>query len=125
LTLDLPEFSTQPILWHESLDPMIVNVDSGRLYVVGTAPTEREFDLYGKPRPPYVGFIWEGSAWKRIPFDGIPQAIYTTNMLIESVPDAGTNMLTEVRKESAEVNGKATYRKPLKRIDPTYRSNSD
>src|SRR5271156_2486460 len=29
LTIALPEFSSQPMVWHESLDPMVVNIDGG------------------------------------------------------------------------------------------------
>jgi hypothetical protein len=123
LTINLPEFSAQEIVWHESLDPMIVNLHNGRLYVVGWPPTNLEFRLYGKPRPPYVGFLFENNQWKRIPFEEIPEAIYDTNMLIESIPPSGTTLLTLEKKESRDVNGKPTYQEDQKRIDPTYKSN--
>ena len=123
LTINLSEFSVQPIVWHESLNPRVLNIDKGRLYVVGVAPTGREFDLYDKPRPPYIGFVLENGVWKRIPFAEIPVAIYDTNMLIERIPPTGTKFLTLARKESSEVNGNQDYRKPQKRIDPTYKSN--
>src|SRR5579864_2311971 len=86
LTINLPEFSARPIVWHESLSPLIVNIDGGRLYVVGFPPSEVELKHYGSPRPPYVGFVWENGAWKQIPFEKIPERIYTTNMLIDGFP---------------------------------------
>jgi hypothetical protein len=33
-------------------------VDNRSLYVVGWPPTGREFRLYNKPRPPYIGFMF-------------------------------------------------------------------
>jgi len=123
LTIKLPEFSAQDIVWHENLNPRIVNTHNGRLYVVGWPPTGREFELYGKQRPPYFGFVWENNQWKRIPFADIPEAIYDTNMLIESIPPAGTKLLTLGEKGSREINGDLTYKKHQRRIDPTYKSN--
>lgn len=120
LTINLPQVSTKPLIWHENLHPMIVNVHEGRLYVVGIPPTVREVGLYGNPSPPYLGFVWESDAWKRIPFAQIPDAIYTTNMLIENFPTKGTTFLTLVKKESYEVNGDPSYPKYLRRIDPTF-----
>jgi hypothetical protein len=124
LTLNQPEFRSEPIVWHESLDPMIVNVDGGRLYIVGTPPTEREYRLYGNPEPPYIGFVWDNSQWKKIPFKDIPIAIYDTNMLIESVPPIGTSMLTLEKKDSVTVNGRPEYHaaESLRRINPAYKS---
>jgi hypothetical protein len=123
LTINLPEFSTQEIVWHANLNPRVVDIHAGRLYVVGWPPTGREFRLYNKPRPPYIGFMFENGQWIRIPLEAIPEAIYDTNMLIESIPSSGTTFLTLVNKESREVNGNPTYKKHQKRIDPSYKSN--
>lgn len=120
LTINLLEFSTKPMVWHENLHPMILNIHEGRLYVVGTPPTVREARLYGNPAPPYVGFMWERDSWKRIPFEQIPEAIYPTNMLIENFPPKDTTLLTLVKKGSVEVNGDPRYPKDLKRIDPKF-----
>lgn len=35
LTINLPEFSVQPIIWHENLNPRVLNIHNGKLYVVG------------------------------------------------------------------------------------------
>jgi hypothetical protein len=117
LTINLPEFSAQPIVWHENLSPLVVNIDEGRLYVVGFPPTGVEGRKYGCSRPPYVGFVWEKRIWNRLPFDKIPERIYTTNMLIESFPPKGTNILTLEKKNSNEVNGDVRLNY-LKRINP-------
>jgi hypothetical protein len=118
LTINLPEFNAQPIVWHENLSPLLVNIDEGRLYVVGDPPTRLEMRHYGCPRPPYVGFVWENGTWIRIPFDKIPERIYTTNMLIENFPPEGTNILTLEKKNSREVNGAGTLPSYLKRLNP-------
>jgi hypothetical protein len=120
LTINLPEFSNKEILWHESLDPMVVNVHQGRLYVVGFPPHTLEFRAYGATNPPYFGFVWESGKWKRIAFSEIPEAIYDTNMLIESIPGAKTDFLTLGKKNSLDENGAPTKPAPLHRIDPKF-----
>jgi hypothetical protein len=107
LTINLPEFSQRPIVWHENLVPFVVNIDEGRLYVVGNPPTPFETRHYGCQSPPYLGFVWENERWNRIPFDKIPKEIYSTNMLIEGLPPQGTSLLTLEKKNSAELNGSA------------------
>jgi hypothetical protein len=107
LTISIPEISAQPIVWHESLSPLVVNIDDGKLYVVGYPPTIIEENKYGKPSPDYVAFVWEHGIWNRIPFDDIPKKIYNTNMLIEGFPKKGTTVLTLEQKEGPEMNGKA------------------
>ena len=120
LTINLPEFSDKEIVWHESLDPMVVNIHQGRLYVVGFPPHTVEFRAYGATNPPYFGFIWDNGAWKRIAFSEIPEALYDTNMLIESVPGTKTDLLTLARKNSPEENGAMTKPAQLHRIDPKF-----
>ncbi|MGB9110787.1 MAG: hypothetical protein WCC39_19025, partial [Telluria sp.] len=83
VTVNLPEIDSKEIVWHESLDPMVINVYEGKLYIVGSPPTSVEFRKYGAVNPPYVGFVWNSGAWQRIPFSSIPKAIYDGNMLIE------------------------------------------
>lgn len=123
LTINLPEFSTQEIVWHEKLSPRVVNIYKRRLYIVGFPPTGYEFDLYGKPQPPYIGFVFENGQWKRIPFEAIPEEIYDSNMLLGAFPPDGITFLTLAQKESREINGRPTIGKHHKRIDPAYRSN--
>lgn len=118
LTINLPEFSAQPIVWHEHLSPLVVNIDGGKLYVVGYTPTVVEFKQYGNPRPFYVGFVWKGGVWSRISFDRIPARIYVTNMLIDGFPPRGTAFLTLEKKNGSDMNGRATAPPSLKRIDP-------
>jgi hypothetical protein len=125
LSMNLPEFSREEIVWHEKLIPIVVNIHSGRLYVVGFPPTGYEFDLYGKQRPPYLGFVYEGESrsWKRIPFADIPEGIYNTNMLLDGIPPPDIKVLTLKTKESKEMNGNPAIVEYMKRIDPTYKTN--
>ena len=125
LTFSLPEFSKTQILWHESQQPIVLNVHKGKLYVVGLPPTQREFFKYGKPRPPYVPYRWENGAWQRIPFAELPEAIYDVNMLIDGMPPKGTKLLTWNQKMSPDLNGKGTYTTDQKRLDPNDFSPSD
>ena len=121
LTINLPEFSSQEIVWHEKLDPLILNIDKGRLYVVGWPPTSFEFRLYGASNPPYFGFVWDQNVWKRIPFSEIPEAIYKTNMLIEGVPPKDMKFISLKEKNSKEMNGNQEYTLEVKQIDPKYK----
>ena len=105
ITVNLPEFSASPIVWDEKLMPSILNIDDGKLYIVGEPATGRETDLYGCPEHGYVGFKWDGENWKRIPFAQIPENIYDVNLLLNSVPPEGTELLTLDRKNAADLNG--------------------
>lgn len=109
LTINLPEFSQQSIVWHEHLVPLIVNIDEGRLYVVGEPQTEREVRQYGCAEPPYLGFVWESGRWVRIPFEKIPERIYSVNMLLEGLPPTGTSLMTLEKKDGPELNGATTH----------------
>jgi hypothetical protein len=123
VTLDMPQFSPQAIVWNEKLHPRIVNVYNGKLYIVGSPPTEREsrlYEIYAKPVSPYLSFLWDKGQWNRIPLAQVPEAIYGTNMLIEGIPPKDVSVLTVEVKESRKVNGNGQYAKHLKRVDPTY-----
>lgn len=121
VTINLPEFSDKPIVWHEHLYAMVINVHNNNLYVVGMFPTEQEFKQYGMPQPPWLGFVWKAGEWKRISFLDIPQEIYDVNMLIEGIPPKEIKYLSIQRKEGKDINGRPGYIKPLKRIDPNFR----
>lgn len=119
VTINLPEFSEKPIVWHEHLKAIVVNVYNSSLYIVGDFPTELEFKQYGKPQPPCLGFVWNGSQWRRVSFAEIPQEIYDVNMLIKSNGPKGIKYLTLQQKNSKEFNGNPAYRRIQRRIDPT------
>lgn len=121
LTFRLPEFGNQDITWHENLKPWILNLHEGKLYVVGWPPTRLEFDLYGKQRPPYIGFLYENGQWRRITLTEIPDAIYDTNLWIENVP---THKAEQVSlNDKAEEMRNPELDRSRKRIDPTYKTN--
>ncbi|HEX3912704.1 MAG TPA: hypothetical protein VHW71_04290 [Steroidobacteraceae bacterium] len=105
LTIPLPEFDVNPIVWHEHLIPLILNIDHRILYIVGIPPTGREIRLYGCPEHGAVGFKWQNGQWIRIPFGDIPLNIYSTNMLINNFPPKGTSLLTILEKSSRSLNG--------------------
>lgn len=118
LTVKLPEFGNQEIVWHENLKPRILNIYGGKLYVVGFPPTELEFRQYESPRPTYIGFRYESGKWLRIPFSEIPEAIYDTNMWIENVPPNKSEKVSFTDKEK-EMKDRELSRHH-KRIDPKY-----
>lgn len=121
LTFRLPEFGSQEITWHENLKPKILNIDIGNLYVVGIPPTGLEFAQYGKPKPDYVGFHYDGKKWLRIPFDQIPESIYATNLWIENVPSNRSNYVSLADK--SEEMRKPTLSNYHKRVDRNSKSN--
>lgn len=128
LTVALPEQergnNVVRTVWHQNLKPLILNSHEGQWYIVGIPATQREFTLYGKPYPPYLGFRLEGEEWKQIPFSAIPEAVYETNLII----DGGLLKITTLTlstKNSREFNGDPTYPDYVKKIDPHYRSKFD
>lgn len=121
LTVNLPEFGDKPIVWNEHLSPRVVNIDNGQLYIVGIFPTQREFRLYGEPRPPYIGFVWKDNSWQQIPFEAIPDAIYDVNMLMEGIPPKGIKYLSIEKKESEAINGDRRIRKSSRRLSPLHK----
>lgn len=118
LTFRLPEFGDQDITWHENLEPQVLNIYNGQLYVVGIPPTGREFMQYGKPKPSYLGYIYNGNEWMQIAFSQIPEAIYDTNLLIEIVPPNKIRHVTLVDKDKVLQNPELP--KHYKRIDPEH-----
>jgi hypothetical protein len=124
LTINLSEFGKAPIIWSQKLEPMVLNVNNGALYVVGWPPTQYEFRLYDRPMPPYVGYRFNNGKWTRIPLKEIPIEIYDTNLLIDS-PDGSIKRVTLSMKESAAYNGDPRYSRDQKRIDPSYKTKFD
>jgi hypothetical protein len=118
VTISLPEFSDKNIVWHENLNPMVINVYRGKLYIVGSPPTTREFRKYGAVNPPYIGFVWGQDAWKRISFADIPEAIYDGNMLIRNIPKTRTD---HVSLEQKKTETSCCFNQPQLRIDPAYK----
>lgn len=123
ITLKLPETSNQEITWHEKLKPSNLNVVNGKLYIIGRPPTAREFMLYNKPRPPYIGYIFENKTWRRIPFTEIPVAMYDMNLSIDSEDYIQSGHITLDNK--AREFQKPTLPKVIKRIDPSYKDAND
>ncbi len=70
------------------------------------------------PKPPYLGYRYEGGRWNLLPFSEIPEAIYDINLYF-------ANMALH-RKEIVSLTDKAEMMKNDKylpynrRIDPNY-----
>lgn len=121
LTFKLPEFGDQEITWHENLYPIVLNLYNGKLYLVSLPPSAREFIQYGKPQPPYVAYLYQSGKWQRIPATEIPEAIYDTNMWLDSVPPNKTNRVNLKDKEAEmKKEGIPGY---MTRIDLHHKSN--
>jgi hypothetical protein len=122
LSFSLPEPGGREVEWRENLSPLVLNVHNGKFFIVGTPPTGREFNLYGNPQPPYLGFKLEGTQWKRIPFAEIPVEVYDTNLVIDGM-FVKTKYLTLAEKNGPKMNGNPGYPPYFKRIDPSNKSN--
>lgn len=123
LTITLPETNDQATTWHEKLNPSNLNVVNGKLYIVGMPPTAREFYLYNKPRPPYIGYVYENKAWKRIAFDEIPIEMYDMNMSFYSKNYIQDGRITLAIQ--AKMLKRPTISQHYKRINPAFKSKSD
>lgn len=116
LTFKLPEFGNKEIVWHESLDVLVLNLYQGKIYIVGIPGTEREFRQYGSPMPSYIGYRYDSGQWIRLPFNEIPTAIYQTNMYLENMVIAKLKRVSLADKEELMKNDR--YPNELKKIDP-------
>ena len=105
VTIDAPIFGSSPITWHENLRPIILNVDKGNLYVVGTPPTRKEALQYECVSPYYIGFRWVDGKWEKIPFSDIPEAVYDVDLLLPNFPPKDVKILTLERKDKKDLNG--------------------
>ena len=120
LTLNLPELGKDDVTWNARLDPMVLNVHQGQLYIVGTPPTKREFDFYGRPQPHYLAYKFQNGQWQRTDFNEIPEVIYDTNLLLD-LPPKKMKLVTLSAKASQEMNGDGGYTRDQRRVDPNYK----
>ncbi len=121
VTFKLPEFSNQEIVWHENLDTQMLNIYEGKLYIVGSPHSEREFRQYGSPQPSYIGYRYGSiGQWVRIPFNVIPVAIYDSNMWFDNAPENGSKYVSLADKEKQMKD--ETYPNEIKRINPARKS---
>jgi hypothetical protein len=118
LTVKLPETGGKKVEWNEPLHPLVLNIHGGKVYVVCTFPSGKEYLQSGRPRPPYVAFTYQEGAWRRIPFSKVPIEIYETNLLIEQRPPRGTTHITLSEKAAANADPQIGAR--MRRLDPTW-----
>jgi hypothetical protein len=118
VSFTIPGISDKPLVWHESLNPLVLNVNDGKLYVVAYPASKAELAKYGNPAQGYVSFQWVNGAWKQIRFQDVPAAIYQTNMLIWPVPNNESRLLTVAEKDGPDYNGNAKVQAELKRLAP-------
>lgn len=118
VSFQIPGISDKPLEWHESLNPLVVNVNEGKLYVVAYPSTKAGLARYGNPSRGYVCFQWVNGAWKQIRFEDVPPAIYQSNMLIWPVPNNESRLLTVAEKNGPDYNGNAKIQAELKQLKP-------
>ena len=123
LTFSLPESENKVVVWNEKLKPRILNIDQGKIYVVGWPPTSREFDLYGKVKPGWICFVLSDGKWERISLNQVPKTIWGTNLLLGGKPKNDLTFISLIQKKSKEMNGDHRYDSDTKYINPSYQSN--
>jgi hypothetical protein len=64
-----------------SLNPMILDVDAGRLFLVGLAASGADYDGFGCPMPPYIVFRYDAGAWIRVPLSELRPRFENANLL--------------------------------------------
>ncbi len=74
LTFSLPEMGGKQT-WSEWMYPAIVDVSHGKVYVVGATPGVKQYSGYSNPRYMLVAYLWDGSAFSRVPFVSVPENI--------------------------------------------------
>ncbi len=77
----------QPVSW---VDPgkvgsrlllILLDVDRGRVYLVGLPPTGPDYDGFGCPTPPYIVLRYDGTAWRQVPLGELPTRFWKGNLL--------------------------------------------
>ncbi len=77
----------QPVTWVDTgkigsrLDPILLDVDAGRLYLVESARTGTDYDAFGCPTPPYIAFRYDAGSWTRIPLSELPMRFSNANLV--------------------------------------------
>ncbi len=123
VTVKLPETGNQETTWHEHLQPQNLNVVNGKLYIVGVPMTDVEFNLYNRPRPMYVGYVFDNKVWQRIPFNDIPEAMYDMNLSSYGVDTKNPRLATLAEKNKLLTDPRRA--KEFVRIDPSFRDIND
>jgi hypothetical protein len=85
VTIDLPELGGKQV-WHSYLMPQRVDMVDGKVYVFGIPRGDRQLTYYRYPKYFMVGFIWQGSAFERIPFLSLPVAIREAENVFPCLP---------------------------------------
>lgn len=63
----------------------MLNLDSGRPYLVSIAQSGTDHDALGCPTPPYVVFRYDTGSWTRVPLAELPHRFVRMNLLM--LPD--------------------------------------
>jgi hypothetical protein len=77
----------QPVVWQDPgevgsrLNTILLDVDAGRLFLVGLAPTGPDYGGFGCPTPQYIVFRYDAGTWARIPLGELPTRFAQSNLL--------------------------------------------
>ena len=115
--------------------PEILGIVAGRAYVKVPFTGAEKCMLHDYPKTNAIYFVWEGDAWKKIPYEQFPQEVRRTNLLQDSLgntPEEDVRgLVTVAEKESRDhiYSAMKHWRRPWKlesRTDyPEYRGDCE
>jgi hypothetical protein len=77
----------RPVVWENAgeigsrLNPILLDVDAGRLFLVTMAQAVTDYNDLGCPTPPYIAFRYDEGTWVRVPLSDLPSRFERANLL--------------------------------------------
>jgi hypothetical protein len=113
----LPETNHNEVVWRERLIGMRFDVVDGKPFIVAYPQVGAHFIQYGKPKPPYLAYVYRQGEWHRLGFSEIPESQYDFNLVAEQVLPDGMTRLSLEEKNSKKFNLAWTLSKCAKRVN--------
>ena len=97
LRFELPEIQG-PITWNEKLYPVMLGVESSRVYVVGRPRGFQQTQTYLNPKYMYVAFVLHDGQFRRIPFLSLPEHLRMYENVRWCFPGGADERVLELRE---------------------------
>ena len=78
----------KPVVWENPgkigsrVSIKMLNLDSGRPYLVSLAQSDPDYDALGCPTPPYIVFRYDTGSWTRVPLEELPRRFVRMNLVM-------------------------------------------
>lgn len=92
VTFSLPG-ETKVVTWRDeysesvgsaNFEPLALHILNGTPYIVASTYGCSAYNKWGRPNPPYVVYMYDGSAWQRIPMSELSLMFNTVNLVIDT-----------------------------------------